>query len=173
MRLLLVLIAFPLLAHCGTDDGATDDTDVTDTEETDGGDDTDDGDTNTDDTDDDTNTDDTDDTADTDEPATALSWATDVSPALSSCNGCHVGASTGGFNYADGLADLVNVPAANADLDYVEPGDHAASYFWHKINSTQGTVSGGSGSRMPLGAAALPAATVPLVADWIDGGANP
>ena len=45
---------------------------------------------------------------------------------------------------------LIDRPSLFTDLDYVEPGDSAASYLFHKVSGTQMSV-GGDGSAMPPG----------------------
>jgi len=62
--------------------------------------------------------------------------------------------------------------STGAPLNRIEPGDSAKSYLWHKINGTQADVGGG-GSNMPLGAGALPQATLDIINEWIAGGAQP
>ena len=107
---------------------------------------------------------------------TGLSFAADVYPVLNppaSCD-CHTPGS-GGLHMGDvdtAYMELVGVAANGAPVSRVEPGDHEASFMWHKINGTQADIGGG-GSTMPLGAAMLPQSTIDLIAQWIDEGAAP
>ncbi|MCB9758237.1 MAG: hypothetical protein H6739_00215 [Alphaproteobacteria bacterium] len=68
----------------------------------------------------------------------------------SSCAGCHTsGGTSGGLNMDSFYSSTVNVRSGGVStMDYIEPGDTATSYIWHKLNGTQSSV-GGSGSRMP------------------------
>ena len=89
-------------------------------------------------------------------------------------DGCH----EPGGDYAelpldnDPWGDIVGAFSSQSSLRQVEPGDHEASYLWHKVNGSQGSV-GGEGSRMPRGAPALTQAQIDDLTNWIDGGANP
>lgn len=106
---------------------------------------------------------------------TGPSWAVDVYPVLNppvTCD-CHTPGS-GGLKMGDvdtAYMNLVGVPASKGMLKRVEPGDATKSFMWHKINGTQADVGGGS--KMPLGAPALPQETIDLITEWIDGGAQP
>jgi mono/diheme cytochrome c family protein len=88
--------------------------------------------------------------------------------------GCHE--PTGGYPALDlgssARTNLVFVASNGSPLLYVSSGDHEASYLWHKLSGTQGTV-GGLGARMPAGAPALEQEDIDLVAAWIDAGAPP
>ncbi len=107
---------------------------------------------------------------------TGPSWAADVWPVLNPpalCD-CHTPGS-GGLLMGDvdtAYTNLVGVMSTESPLTRIEPGSVDASYLWHKINGTQNDV-GGSGSNMPLGAPPLPQATLDLIQEWIDGGAQP
>lgn len=105
-----------------------------------------------------------------------LSLAADVYPVwnpMVRCD-CHNGGA-GGLSMGtpeDAYMELVGVPANGAPLSRVEPGSSADSYLWHKLSGTQVDVGGG-GQQMPLGAPPLDPATIDLIAQWIDEGANP
>ena len=64
---------------------------------------------------------------------------------------------------------LVDKPSQFTGLDYVEPGDSAASYLFHKVSGTQMSV-GGDGSAMPPGLM-LTADQLATIQAWIDMGA--
>jgi len=108
---------------------------------------------------------------------TAVSFSTHVQPVFSnSCalSGCHTGSNPPhGLNLSAGLAygNLVNVPAAEAPLDRIEPGLPDSSYLIHKIQGTQLTV-GGSGARMPFGGPYLSQATIDTLRAWVAKGAK-
>jgi hypothetical protein len=75
-------------------------------------------------------------------------------------------------NLYDPQTGIVSVPSVQAPgLDRAEPGSAELSYLVHKIQGTQGTV-GGTGERMPRGAAALPDAAIQVIRAWIDQGAQ-
>jgi len=122
-----------------------------------------------------------------DEPFTEATFQAFVT---SSCSGaaCHVGfAATpaAGMDLTDVTAATVNVPATetvdSTGLDRIEPGDHRASYLWHKVNGSHECPDRGSdvcaglpavegtGGRMPLGGPFLPPSDVDRIADYIDG----
>lgn len=69
---------------------------------------------------------------------------------------------------------LVGANALEAPgMKRVEPGDRNASYLWHKLNGTQGSV-GGSGTRMPAPPqSALTSEELGIIGAWIDAGAPP
>ena len=54
-------------------------------------------------------------------------------------------------------------------MDYVSPGDPAASYLWHKISGTH-RAAGGRGGSMPLGGN-LSATQLNQIEAWINAGA--
>jgi hypothetical protein len=71
-------------------------------------------------------------------------------------------------NAASSFASLAGVTSLEvASLQRVKPGDAANSYLVRKIEGAAGIV----GSRMPLGGAALDAATIDNVKAWINAGA--
>ena len=109
--------------------------------------------------------------------AGTTSYARDVDPIVTrSCatSGCHDAEAEEGLDLrsAVALASLVDVPAEQAPLDRVEPGDPAASYFWHKLNGTQSSV-GGRGDTMPKDAPPLSAEELALIEAWISEGTLP
>ncbi len=66
---------------------------------------------------------------------------------------------------------IYQIPSDQSLLSLVEPGSHEESYFWHKVNGSQGSV-GGMGSRMPRDAEPLPQEQIDQIAAWIDAGAS-
>lgn len=86
------------------------------------------------------------------------------------CATCHISGSSGGFNMANGIDDLVGVPSNQSSLDYVSKGDPESSYLYRKIAGTHAAVGGGS--VMPL-TGMLSEDDIEAVAAWIRGGANP
>jgi hypothetical protein len=100
----------------------------------------------------------------------ALSFEEDIQPIFNTNCSCHIAGIEAGLNLQDAYDDLVNVPATQADLDRVEPGDPAASYLFLKLTDAH-VGAGGEGGRMPLGGGALPRATIDLIEDWILAGA--
>jgi carboxypeptidase family protein len=106
-----------------------------------------------------------------------VSFATHIGPLLNaSCGsgGCHGGASPqhGMFLVTDSAYKYtVNVASAEVPtMDRIEPGNTSQSYLIHKLENTQGTV-GGSGVRMPQGAAALNVQTIRMIRRWVTAGA--
>ena len=87
------------------------------------------------------------------------------------CTTCHSGAAAPqGLRLEEGmsLAMLVNVPSVEVPaLLRVEPGNPDDSYLIQKIEGTAAV-----GERMPLGGAALPAATIAAIRQWITDGAT-
>ena len=109
----------------------------------------------------------------TPEPNTGpLSFEQDIFPMLRTrCGCCHLGtASSGSFNFENGLDDLIGVVAGNGQ-DYIVPFEPEESYFWHKLNDTQASV-GGTGAVMPL-EGMLPQADLDLIERWILEGVTP
>lgn len=101
----------------------------------------------------------------------APTWDADVGPLLvGECSGCHGGAEPEAGFVLEGRDDIVDVPATQADMLLVTPGDSLDSYLWHKLANTQ-AIAGGSGSAMPQGQV-LDDLDVELVGDWIEGGAR-
>ena len=80
------------------------------------------------------------------------------------CSACHgyMGAHSTVMSYTPGQASLALVAA----------GDSSQSYLYHKIAGTHSSV-GGSGSQMPKGSAAMSAADIATVEQWINDGAQP
>ncbi len=103
----------------------------------------------------------------------------DVQPIFTSncaTAGCHVGNNPPpigqGMDLSSGntVSNTVNVLAAGASLDRIEPGNPDQSYLVHKIEGTQSQVGGGGG-RMPLGGSALSATEIATIRSWIAAGA--
>jgi hypothetical protein len=94
----------------------------------------------------------------------APTWTDDVEPILSACTGCH--GSAGGLTIT--YNNIVGVTDTQTGLSYIEPNSPEDSYLWHKINGTQSTVSGGSGSKMGN----LNATQLATIEEWINAGAN-
>ena len=71
------------------------------------------------------------------------------------------------------FGNIVNV-ASNAvpAMNRITPNDPSQSYLWHKINGTHISV-GGFGAQMPPIGGPLPPATIQMITDWINQGANP
>jgi hypothetical protein len=59
------------------------------------------------------------------------------------------------------------VPSIGSQLDLIEPGNHQASYFWHKVNGSHLDV-GGAGVRMPRFRDAWSEQNIERLAAWID-----
>jgi len=84
------------------------------------------------------------------------------------CGGCH-GARGGLRLTGDFVAETVNVPSQQSDLDRIEPGRHQESYLWHKIaGSHRGPEADGFGVVMPQFGVPWSDADVSRLADWID-----
>ncbi|MEM7153176.1 MAG: hypothetical protein AAF799_10045 [Myxococcota bacterium] len=96
------------------------------------------------------------------------SYSGDIQPVWDAECGCHVATSPVFSNVpvANAYAALVNVPSGQVALDFVEPGNANNSYIIHKMENTQAV-----GDSMPLGGPLLPAGTVNMIREWIDGGA--
>ena len=110
-------------------------------------------------------------------PDDSISLARDVQPIFTAncaLSGCHAGtAPVLGQNLAAGLAygTIVEVPAQEAPGHFrVRPFFPDSSYLVRKIEGTQ-TLLGGSGARMPLGAAPLTAQEIATIRSWISVGA--
>ena len=90
----------------------------------------------------------------------------------SNCVSCHGGSSpsVGLSLEASAYTSLVNVGAAQASMDRVEPCQTQASYLWRKLKGTHAG-AGGSGNRMPRGTSALLQADLLKIENWIDEGA--
>lgn len=84
------------------------------------------------------------------------------------CTGCH--GSSGGLSLSSSAhGKIVNV-GSKSSLDYVTPGDPEASYLFRKLENTHLSVSGGSGSAMPL-RSSIPSSEVDKIETWILEGA--
>jgi hypothetical protein len=110
-------------------------------------------------------------------PDDSISLTRDVQPIFTAncaLSGCHAGtAPVLGQNLAAGLAygSIVEVPSQEAAGYFrVRPFFPDSSYLVHKIEGTQ-TLLGGSGARMPLGAAPLTTAEIATIRSWIAVGA--
>lgn len=116
----------------------------------------------------------------TDTSITPLSHAADIQPIWdASClgDGCH---SPGTLPLGNGLdlsgdayARIVGVAAFVANRQLVAVGDPDGSYMLNKLDGSYLDAPGGGGSPMPLAAAALDAATLATIRDWIAQGAPP
>lgn len=109
--------------------------------------------------------------SDPDDPASVpVTWTNDIEPLLAgACTPCHIGGASGGYSAAS-YADTVGPLDPQSGLAYIEPGDPAMSYTFLKITGDQGTVTGGGGSMMPIGAP-LAQADIDLIEAWILAGA--
>ena len=76
----------------------------------------------------------------------------------SNCGNCHLGNSSGGLN----LSNYDNVMAGGDNGDVIEPGEHADSYLWQRVDD--GTMPPGTNPD-------LSADEIDLIAQWIDEGA--
>ncbi len=104
-----------------------------------------------------------------------VSFSRDIQAIFTSnCVVCHTdGSGPLGLSLDPGSAykNLVNVKSIEApSLNRVSPGAPDKSYILNKLLGTQ-TQAGGSGARMPFGAAPLPEATINLIQQWISAGA--
>jgi hypothetical protein len=88
------------------------------------------------------------------------------------CVTCHAGASAPlGLRLEEGVAyaALVNAPSSQVPSRLrVQPGSPDSSYLVHKIEGRSA-----AGVRMPLGGAPLPQASIDLIRQWIQDGAQP
>jgi hypothetical protein len=85
------------------------------------------------------------------------------------CVGCHIGGMQGGLTLTSFTMSTVRVPANEAPLNRIEPGDHQRSYLWHKLNGTHDTPEvGGSGTRMPQGGVPFTGLELTRLALFID-----
>jgi hypothetical protein len=88
------------------------------------------------------------------------------------CTQCHSGAGAAQglpLDAASSYAALVGVPSSEVpSLLRVKPGDPANSYLVHKIEGRASV-----GARMPLNQPALPSATIQVIRQWIQDGAQP
>ena len=104
-------------------------------------------------------------------------FARDIAPILATnCATCHqVGTEAGRMSLVPrrAIASLVNQPSVGAPrLKRVEPGKPDRSYLIMKLEGTQ-VAHGGSGARMPFGAAPFSAERIALFRRWIAQGAKP
>lgn len=88
------------------------------------------------------------------------------------CTACHAGASAPRglrLDSTNSFALLVGVSSAEvSSLKRVAPGDADNSYLIQKLEGHQSV-----GARMPLGGPYLDAATIALIRQWINNGAQP
>lgn len=86
------------------------------------------------------------------------------------CTGCHAGAGAPlGLRLDEGSSYALLVNAASVEvpsLQRVQPGNPSQSYLIQKLEGTAAV-----GSRMPLNAPPLPAATIAVIRQWITNGA--
>lgn len=109
------------------------------------------------------------------DPPQTVSWAEIEAIIDANCvEACHEpGGEDSSLDMSSGAYYAIyGVASSQSSLTLVAAGSHEDSYFWHKVNGSQGSVSG-SGSTMPKGAAMLAAEDIEAIADWIDGGAQP
>jgi hypothetical protein len=100
-----------------------------------------------------------------------ITWDNDIAPLMvSECAPCHIGGGGSGGFRADDYTDVVGPVDSGTGLPYVAPGDSSDSYLWHKVNGTQNTLPGGTGSRMPTNGP-LTSAQIDLITNWIETGA--
>lgn len=102
-----------------------------------------------------------------------VSFARDIQSIFNAnCVVCHQGKGPAGLSLQSDMAynNLVNVPSSESPLMRIAPGDPDKSYLPNKLQGTQGQV-GGSGERMPFGAAPLPQTQIDLIRQWISQGA--
>lgn len=104
--------------------------------------------------------------------------ALDVQPIFTaSCAlaGCHTGTGPAeGLDLSSGntFGNTVGIPSAQLpSMNRVTANDPSQSYLVHKIEGTQGSVAG-TGSRMPLGRAALSSTQIATIRAWITSGAR-
>lgn len=108
--------------------------------------------------------------------AGAPSYTKDVAPILKSrCAVCHLtGKEAGNLALHPGAAhaSLVGVKSVVAKgMNRVEPGKPEESYLVAKLEGTH-VAKGGSGARMPFGAAPLPQPQIDIIKAWIKAGAK-
>lgn len=104
-------------------------------------------------------------------------FSRDIAPILATtCATCHVtGAEAGRMSLVPrrAIASLVNVTAFEVPtLKRVDPGKPDRSYLIMKLEGTQ-VAHGGTGARMPFGAAPLAPDKIALFRRWIQQGAKP
>ena len=81
------------------------------------------------------------------------------------CLSCH--GTSGQLALDDFESKTINVDSTVSGLVLIVPGDHQASYLWHKVNGSH-IEAGGNGSGMPLGTPLSPD-EVTSIANYIDG----
>ena len=105
-----------------------------------------------------------------------VDFARDIAPILATtCATCHqVGTEAGRMALVPkrALASTVNVPSVEAPgLMRIVPGQPDQSYLVMKLEGTQ-VAHGGTGARMPFGAAPLSPERIRLIRLWIQQGAR-
>ena len=89
----------------------------------------------------------------------SVDYETEIQPIFdNNCGNCHLGNSSGGLN----LSNYDNVMAGGDNGDVIEPGEHANSYLWQRVDD--GTMPPGTNPD-------LSADEIDLIAQWIDEGA--
>lgn len=104
-------------------------------------------------------------------------YKAEVAPILqANCAVCHLtGQEAGNMTLvpSKAIANLVNTAAREAPaLKRVVPGDPGKSYLLMKLLGTH-VQNGGTGARMPFGAAPLPPEKIAVISKWIADGAKP
>ena len=88
-----------------------------------------------------------------------VDYNTEIQPIFNNnCGNCHLGNSSGGLN----LSNYENAMTGGNSGAVVEPGDHANSYLWQRVDD---------GSMPPGNNPDLSAEQINLIAQWIDEGA--
>jgi len=88
-----------------------------------------------------------------------VDFNTEIQPIFNNnCGNCHLGNSSGGLN----LSNYENAMTGGNSGAVVEPGDHANSYLWQRVDD---------GSMPPGNNPDLSAGQINLIAQWIDEGA--
>jgi hypothetical protein len=103
-----------------------------------------------------------------------VSFSAEIVPLLrTQCATCHLTGKEAGsiaLHPRAAYANLVGVPSVESKLLRVKPGAPDESYLMRKLDGTH-LDAGGSGARMPFGAAPLDAATLAKIRAWIAIGA--
>lgn len=81
-----------------------------------------------------------------------------------SCGGCHIGGGMEAGLALDDVMALIGAPSSRAGIPYIDPGDHANSYIWMKMDGEDI-----AGARMPLRRQPVPEADRAAFAGWLDG----
>ncbi|MBK7828662.1 hypothetical protein [Nannocystis sp.] len=111
-----------------------------------------------------------------------LHFGFDIWPIFNASCSCHIippdGMTPGqavypfmGGDPAGAYAVLINQPSTVTGLDYVEPGDSATSYLFHKVSGTAAEVGGYGDAMPPPPDMPLSAAKIATIKEWIDTGA--